>query len=92
MRCGEEDRKVRRQLRDDQHPHAELYDTAPGGSTIEVVRRPLDLAFVCEAHNKPLEQTGPAIPLPQFYTACLPPRGSAGHHETSSEKQHESFR
>jgi hypothetical protein len=39
MRCEEEDRKVLRELRDDKYPHAELYETVPGGSTFEVVRR-----------------------------------------------------
>ena len=39
MRCGEEDRKALQDLRDGQYPHAELFDTVPGGSSFEVVRR-----------------------------------------------------
>jgi hypothetical protein len=39
MRCGEEGRKALRELREDKYPHAELYETVPGSSTFEVVRR-----------------------------------------------------
>jgi len=39
MRCREEDRKALQDLRDGQYPHAEVFDTVPGASSFEVVRR-----------------------------------------------------
>lgn len=39
MRCREVDRKALRDLRNYQYPHAEIFDTVPGGSTFEVVKR-----------------------------------------------------
>jgi hypothetical protein len=39
MRCGEKFRKSLKKLRDDQYPHAELFDTVPCSSALEVERR-----------------------------------------------------
>jgi hypothetical protein len=37
-RCGEVNKQKLLELRDDQHPHAELYDAVPSGSTFKAVK------------------------------------------------------